>query len=275
MSDPAGVARRPVLRRVGARVVAGEDAVAVEEPLEIRIGDRPIAVTMRTPGCDEELAAGFCLTEAIVQGADDLVGIEPCTVAEYGNVAVVELSESAAPRHAARVERARRELYVSSSCGLCGKESIDRVAQEVSALPAGFFVSPNVLASLPTRMRRAQEGFAATGGLHAAALFDADGDLRVLREDVGRHNAVDKVIGHEVLLGRLPIGDGILLVSGRASFEIVQKAAMGGVPVVCAVSAPSSLAVDLATRLCVTLVAFLRGDRMNVYTDGPGRVFGA
>ncbi len=271
MSDPSGVTRYRVIRRDGDRTRADEDRVAVEEPLELRIGDTPLAVTMRTPGHDDELAAGFCLTEGVVSGADDVVALRPCDLAEYGNVVEVELSEVAARRHAADIERARRALYVSSSCGLCGKQSIDRLEQATRPLGPGPEVAAATLARLPAVMREAQDVFAQTGGLHAAAIFEVDGRLRVLREDVGRHNAVDKVIGHELLLGRTPIESGVLLVSGRASFEIVQKAAMAGVAVLCAVSAPSSLAVDLAVRLDLTLVAFLRDARMNVYNDA-GRI---
>ncbi len=267
MRAPSGIARRNVVRRDGERIEASEDRVAVEEPLEIRIGDSPLAVTMRTPGHDEELAAGFCLTEGIVSGADDLAGLRPCELADYGNVIEVELSERAAGARAAEIERARRELYVSSSCGLCGKQSIDRLEQAVDPVAPGPTVHAATIATLPARMREAQDVFAQTGGLHAAAIFEADGALRVLREDVGRHNAVDKVIGHEVLLGRVPVSSGLLLVSGRVSFEIVQKAAMAGLPVLCAVSAPSSLAIDLAERLELTLVGFVRDRRMNVYND--------
>lgn len=265
MGESSGSTRRPVVRRERGGEETGEDQVAVEEPLELRIGEAPLAVTMRTPGHDEELAAGFCLTEGIVSASDDIAAIRPCDLAEYGNVVEIELSKVAAVEHARQVERARREFYVSSSCGLCGKQSIDRLEQSVDPLPPGAVVASATLARLPAAMQGAQDVFAQTGGLHAAAIFGCDGALRVLREDVGRHNAVDKVVGHEVLLGRTPVSDGVLLVSGRASFEIVQKAAMAGIPVVSAISAPSSLAIDLASRLGLTLVGFLRGERMNVY----------
>lgn len=271
MSDSSGVARRSVVRRSGERVEAGEDRLAVEEPLELRVGGTALAVTMRTPGHDEELAAGFCLTEGIVDSADDLAHIRPCEEAEYGNVVEIELAPAAASSHEQQIARARRELYVSSSCGLCGKQSIDRLEQAVDPLPEGLHVPAEIVRVLPERMRAVQPVFAATGGLHASALFSEDGELRVLREDVGRHNAVDKVIGHEVMLGRVPLHDGVLLVSGRVSFEIVQKAAMAGLAVVCAVSAPSSLAVDLAERVGMTLVGFVREGRMNVYA-GPQRI---
>ena len=168
--------------------------------------------------------------------------------------------------------RAKREMFLSSSCGLCGKESIDRIRQHLPELAEGLVVSPSLLEKLPEQMLAQQGAFAATGGLHAAALFSPTGALRVLREDVGRHNAVDKVLGHELLLGRLPLDDGILLVSGRLSFEIVQKAGRAGVPLLCAISAPSSLAIDLAAEIGMTLVGFLRAGRMNVYTDAFGRL---
>lgn len=265
------IVRRSVLRREGGRTERTWDRVAVEEPLEIRVGDVPLAVTMRTPGHDLDLAAGFCLTEAVVASPDDLVRLESCSMADYGNIVEVELSESAAQDHRESLERARRQPYVSSSCGLCGKQSIDRIHQAAARPGDGPTVDAGLIAILPERMRAAQDVFTETGGLHAAALFGPDGGLRVLREDVGRHNAVDKVIGHELLLGRVPASDGILLVSGRSSFEIVQKTALAGIPVLCAVSAPSSLAIDLAERLGLTLVGFLRDGRMNVYHD-PGRV---
>jgi FdhD protein len=260
------VARRVVRHERGAREVC-EDRVVVEEPLEIRLDGEPLAVTMRTPGHDEELAAGFCLTEGIVRQADDLESVVPCSVADYGNVVDVVLTEAARTQRAAAVGRARRELYLSSSCGLCGKQSIDRIEQRISPLPAGPVVSRQLLASLPERMRGAQDAFAETGGLHAAAIFSPAGELIVLREDVGRHNAVDKTIGRELLLGRAPLQGVVLLVSGRASFEILQKAAIAGIALVCAVSAPSSLAIDLALRLGMTLVGFLRPGRLNVYGD--------
>jgi FdhD protein len=266
-------ARRAVVRHEGVRRDQGEDAVVVEEPLEIRIGDEPLAITMRTPGDDLELAAGFCLTEGVVAEPDELEAVEPCAEAEHGNVVRVRLSGRAGARRAERIERARRETYLSSSCGLCGKQSIDRIEQELAPPQGRFRVEAEVLAGLPQAMSARQATFAATGGLHAAALFTIDGDLVVLREDVGRHNAVDKVIGHRVLLGGIPFDPGVLLVSGRVSFEIVQKAVAAGIAVVCAVSAPTTLAIDLARRVDLTLVGFLRPGRMNVYHD-RGRVEG-
>lgn len=255
------------------------DRLAVEEPLEIRIGAQPLAVTMRTPGHDRELAAGFCLTEGIVRDVDDIESVEPCREPDAENVVIVTLTDDALAARRDRIAAAGRELYLSSSCGVCGKQSLDRIEQVVT--PFGgqlgdqfgerrserFTVSPAVLSALPARMRAAQDTFDATGGLHAAGLFTPAGELRLLREDVGRHNAVDKVIGAALLSGQTPIGPAVLLVSGRASFEIMQKAAMADVAFVAAVSAPSSLAVDFAKRFDMTLVGFLRDRRMNVYHD--------
>lgn len=264
---------RAVLRCDGDERSRAEDLVVVEEPLEIRIGDEPLAVTMRTPGDDLELAAGFCWTEGIVADPDELESVEACAEAEHENVVRVTLGKAAVLARRDAIERSRRELYLTSSCGLCGVQSIDRVERNVRPPDGRFRVSAGVLAALPVRMQEGQGAFAATGGLHAAALFTVDGALVVLREDVGRHNAVDKVIGHQLLLGTLPFDPGILLVSGRASFEVIQKAAAGGIALVCAVSAPSSLAIDLARRLDLTLVGFLRPGRMNVYHD-RGRIAG-
>jgi FdhD protein len=271
VSEKSLSANRPITRwNAGAADVA-QDAVAVEEPLEIRIGDEPIAVTMRTPGHDRDLTAGFCLTEGIITQADELESVEPCGEAKHGNVMAVTLTPAAMRRRREAVTRARREMFLSSSCGLCGKQSIDRIEQCVTPIASDVQIDPRVLLTLPQRMREAQPTFDQTGGLHAAAWFEATGKLRLLREDVGRHNAVDKVIGAALLANMLPLSAGVLLVSGRASFEIVQKAALAGVAVLAAVSAPSSLAVDFAVRLNMTLVGFLRGERMNVYHDA-GRI---
>jgi formate dehydrogenase accessory protein FdhD len=259
-------ARRRVLR-VSVPAGAGPDVppdpradlLAVEEPLEIRVGGRPLSVTMRTPGDDVDLAAGFLAAEGVIGSAADLSEIKLCD----GNVADVTL----APGVSGPGERMRRQFVTTSACGVCGKESIDairvRARYDVSADPVR--IAPATLAGLPGRLRVAQRVFASTGGLHAAGLFRADGQLLVLREDVGRHNAVDKVIGWAVRGGRLPLTGSVLLVSGRASFELTQKALMAGVPVLAAVSAPSSLAAELATDSGMTLVCFLRGPSMNVY----------
>ncbi|MEX0777110.1 MAG: formate dehydrogenase accessory sulfurtransferase FdhD [Phycisphaeraceae bacterium] len=248
-----------------------DDSVAVEEPLEIRLGDISLAVTMRTPGHDEELAAGFCLTEGIVSRAEEITGISPCPAAGFGNVAVVTLTEEGAARRSNQVQRSQRELYLSSSCGLCGKQSIDRIVQQVPPIRGRFTLARDTLAAMPQTLRQAQTTFDATGGLHGAGLFTPQGKLLVVREDIGRHNAVDKVIGWALLRDMIPLDQAVLLVSGRASFEIMQKAAMAGLAVVAAVSAPSSLAVDFAARTGMTLIGFLREGRMNVY-HGEGRV---
>ena len=246
------------------------DMLAVEEPLEIRVDDEPLMVTMRTPGDDIDLAAGFLFTEGLLAGLDEVHEIRLCDQ----NVAAVTVKpgrvlgyQQASPPGAAR------KFLMTSACGVCGKDSIEairvRSAFDVAADPVR--VSPAVLAALPDRLRRAQRVFSRTGGLHAAGLFTPDGTLLTLREDVGRHNAVDKVAGWALRTGRLPLAGHILLVSGRASFELAQKAIMIGVPVLAAVSAPSSLAVSLAEDGGLTLVGFLRGSTMNVYA-GAQRV---
>jgi FdhD protein len=248
---------------------ARADLLAVEEPLEIRIGGQPLTVTMRTPGDDLDLAAGFLFTEGLLSPAVDLRQIRMCDE----NVADATLERADLPP-AAEVERARdarraqRNFLTTSACGVCGKESIDaiRVRSRFDLTADTVQVRPDVLAALPDRLREAQRVFASTGGLHAAGLFGADGTLAVLREDVGRHNAVDKVIGWALRARRLPLSGHILMVSGRASFELVQKAAVAGIPVLAAVSAPSSLAADLAEETGMTLVGFLRGTSMNAYT---------
>jgi FdhD protein len=260
--------RRRVLRISLPRSAADRaDLLAVEEPLEIRIGGSPLTVTMRTPGDDIDLTAGFLFGEGLLSRAVDLRQIRMCDE----NVADVTLEPAARPGDVARAtdaRRAQRNFLTTSACGVCGKESIEsirvRSRYDITADPVQ--VSPEVLASLPDRLRDAQRVFASTGGLHAAGLFSADGTLLVLREDVGRHNAVDKVIGWTLREGRLPLAGHILLVSGRASFELVQKASVAGIPVLAAVSAPSSLAADLAADAGMTLVGFLRGTSMNAYT---------
>lgn len=249
------------------------DALATEEPLEIRAQGpaqdaQRVAVTMRTPGGDFELAAGFLFTEGLVT-ADDVRRVAYCDdlddEEQRYNVVTVTLTR---PFDA---ERLSRNFYATSSCGVCGKASLDDIAVRCDVVPQGFTVDADVLVSLPERLRTAQRVFERTGGLHAAGLFDRDGSVRSVREDVGRHNAVDKVIGEQLLAGRVPLANTVLQVSGRASFEIVQKAAVAGIPVVSAVSAPSSLAVDAGERLGVTVVGFVRDGRCNVYTH-PDRV---
>ena len=262
---------RPVTRYEGACFTPSDDRLAVEEPLEIRIGDQPLSITMRTPGHDLDLAAGFCFNEGLIRHPDDLEDVVPCGEATFGNIVMVRLSDAAMAARATKIQSARREIYMSRSCGLCGKQTLDRIEQEIPPIRGDFEISRNVLDELPGKMRKAQATFEQTGGLHAAAIFTPDGTLRVVREDVGRHNAVDKVVGWAVLGHQTPIDPGVLLVSGRSSFEIMQKAAMGGIAFVAAVSAPSSLAVDFAARMNMTLVGFLRPGRMNVYHDG-GRI---
>jgi FdhD protein len=266
--DPAIVATEMLRYQPGARPGLQCDKLAREEPLEIRIGGQSVAVTMRTPGHDEELAAGFLLTEGLIHRREDLVTIAHCPVAAAPeNTLNVFLALSLK----VDMTRLTRHVFASSSCGLCGKASIESVHQHFPPLKSRLRITARILASLPERMRRAQATFDQTGGLHAAAIFDAKGKLIVLREDVGRHNAVDKVLGYGFIEGKLPFDSHALLVSGRASFEILQKALAARVPIVCAVSAPSSLAVDFARESGQTLVGFLRGKAMNVYC-GPERI---
>jgi FdhD protein len=255
MSDAAIVLHAPVLRDDGV-----EDRVAVEEPLEIRVRGRPLAVTMRTPGHDEELAVGFLHGEGLLAGP--VLGAGP-TPALDNNIVDVDV--------ALRDDARERRFYTTSSCGVCGKGALEEVAVHSEPLdPAGGPVVPRaLLAALPDRLR--QPGFAVTGGLHATGLFDAAGELLGVREDVGRHNAMDKVIGRALLDGALPLGDRILVVSGRLSFELVQKAAVAGCPILVGVGAPSSLAVALAGDRGMTLAGFARGGHVNVYT-GAARV---
>lgn len=253
-----------------------KDRVAVEEPLEIRVEVRtgptprtlPVSVTMRTPGDDFELAAGFLFTEGVVSGREEIAELSYCRDGEPQeyNVIVARLR----PGATLDPVRLQRNFLATSSCGVCGKASLEAVElRGCSPLPeAGLRVSGPVLSALPGSLAERQAVFRETGGLHAAGLFSADGSLRTLREDVGRHNAVDKVVGRELLEGRLPLDDAVLLVSGRASFEIVQKALVAGIPVVAAVGAPSSLAVELARRFGMTLVGFLREEGFNVYAGG-------
>ena len=236
------------------------DRVAVEEPLEIRIDGKPVAVTMRTPGHDDELALGFCITE----------GLAPVEARAPADLAA-NVVEVHAP--GADLERVSRSFYTSSSCGVCGKGALEAVAVEAPRVESDLRVGPNVVAGLPDALRAAQPAFDATGGLHATGLFTSTGELLCLREDVGRHNAMDKVIGWAWREGRLPLADAILCVSGRLSFELVQKAAVAGCPILVAVGAPSSLAVELAADRGITLCGFVRGAEMNVYT-APERVAG-
>jgi FdhD protein len=261
-------ARRRVLRLGASDPVERPDTLVVEEPLEIRVGGKALVVTMRTPGDDMDLAAGFLVSEGVISSAEHLREIRYCAGAVAGdlntyNVLDVDLADGVPPPDPSL----ERSFYTTSSCGLCGKASLDavRTAARWSVADDPVIVSPALLSSLPDRLREAQRVFEKTGGLHAAGLFDATGELLCLREDVGRHNAVDKVIGWALREGRLPLRGVVLLVSGRASFELTQKAWMAGIPALAAVSAPSSLAVDLAAEAGMTLVGFLRGQTMNVY----------
>ena len=252
--------RRPVLRLDGGAATRRPDTLAVEEPLEIRVGGTPVTVTMRTPGHDFDLAAGFLATE----GVGRVRTMTHCA----DNVVDVALHDGAT-----LPTTAERSFYMTSACGVCGKASADavRLASPYDVAADEVRVSSATLAALPERLRAAQRAFDRTGGLHAAGLFDAGGTLCCVREDVGRHNAVDKVVGWAAQEGRLPLAASVLLVSGRASFELAQKAVMAGIPVLAAVSAPSSLAVELAEESGLTLVGFLRGPSMNVYA-GAHRV---
>jgi FdhD protein len=230
------------------------DSVAVEEPLEIRLNGAPVAVTMRTPGHDEELALGFLLSE----------GLRPRRAAAAEDLAANTIEVEADDFDPARLER---HFYTSSSCGVCGKGALEAVAVEAPRVGSDFRAPASLLAELPERLREQQAAFAETGGLHATGLFDSAGELICLREDVGRHNAMDKVIGWAFGVGRLPLDHAILGVSGRLSFELVQKAAVAGCPIVVAVGAPSSLAVELGRDRGITLCGFVRAGRVNVYTE--------
>lgn len=261
--------RRRVLRIRGGTVAHRADTLVAEEPLEIRLNGRPLAVTMRTPGDDFALAVGFLVSEGVVAAAQEVANVVYCAGATADGVNTYNVVDVTLARGVPVPDTGlERNVYTSSSCGLCGKASLDAVRTTTRLPIAGDALprlTPELLAALPDRLRDGQAVFERTGGLHAAALFDADGELLDLREDVGRHNAVDKLVGRALRDGRLPLADRILMVSGRASFELAQKAVMAGIPVLAAVSAPSSLAVDLARESGLTLVGFLRGDSMNVY----------
>jgi FdhD protein len=275
MPDLTGEAVPPIRHVTSRRIVAvrGEslevrdDRVVGEAPLEIRAaGPRQepvaVAVTMRTPGNEAELAVGFLRTEGLLEGQEVLgtSGGDPATLSQPDDTIVVRLSR---PFDDSKV--AERHFVATASCGICGKASIDEVALRTEPLHDGPVVSRSVILALPDLLRAAQRAFDETGGLHAAGLFSPRGELLALREDVGRHNAIDKLVGSQVLAGAMPLHERLLMVSGRVSFEIVQKAAVAGIPIVCAVSAPSDLAIETAERLGVTLVGFLRGDGFNVY----------
>jgi FdhD protein len=258
-----------ILRWDGEALHEHPDEVAKEEPLEIRVRGRAVSVTMRTPDHDDELALGFLFTEGIIRSRADVLRVEPCSRNEDGNLLNVLL----APEVPVDFERLTRHVFASSSCGLCGKATIDAIQSQFPPVTSDLVIKASTLARLPETMRAAQPTFERTGGIHAAALFDAAGELLVLREDVGRHNAVDKVIGHCLRTGPFPLDHHVLLVSGRSSFEIMQKTLAARVPVVAAVSAPSSLAVDFARESGQTLIGFLRDRRMNVYSQSQRVTF--
>jgi FdhD protein len=252
----------------GAREHDQIDRVAVEAPLEVRIGSRPATVLMRTPGDDEELVRGFLFSEGVIAGAEEIVSMgrpPDLAGAQKGNVITVQLAGRRKPLGI------DRNFYSSSSCGVCGKKTIASLEVKGAVSASRWTVERQVLATLPDRLRAAQPTFAETGGVHASGLFTPSGELVEVREDVGRHNALDKLIGWALTAGRVPLSDYLLLVSGRVSYEIVQKAVSASLPLIAAVGAPSSLAVELAERFNLTLVGFLRPNTMNVYAN-PARV---
>ena len=277
-TDPVAAGEARVSAPISVSATARADLLAAEEPLGIRVDGTALTMTMRTPGDDVELAAGFLVGEAIVRGRDDIAAMKVCdgttcghldhTADEIGNIVDIALAPGAEVTLSAR-----RNFLTTSACGVCGKTSID----DICVLPRtplsadGRVFAPAMLTALPGRLREAQRVFSATGGLHAAGLFTAAGELLAVREDVGRHNAVDKIVGWAVLQDKLPLNGCVLLVSGRASFELVQKTILAGIPLLAAVSAPSSLAAELAQEAGLTLIGFLRGQSMNVYT-GAERV---
>jgi FdhD protein len=267
--------RRKVIRIRDGHVSTRPDTLVAEEPLEIRLNGKPLAITMRTPGDDFALAAGFLVSEGVLGAAADLQNIVYCAGAtQDGSNTYNVVDVRTAPGVELPDISLERNVYTTSSCGLCGKASLDAVrttARFPIADTPPVRLEPELLASLPDRLRDRQRVFDRTGGLHAAALFDEEGTLLDIREDVGRHNAVDKLVGRALQSGDLPLSRSVLMVSGRASFELAQKAVMAGIPVLAAVSAPSSLAVDLAAETGLTLIGFLRGTSMNVYA-GEHRV---
>jgi FdhD protein len=267
-------ARRRVRHVTTNDTVARPETLVVEEPLEIRVNGTPLTVTMRTPGSDVELAQGFLLTEGIISRRDDIVSVRYCRGTESdGTNSYNVLDVTLGPDVPVPDVDPTRNFYTTSSCGVCGKASLEAVRLISKHCPGDdpSTIGAETLSALPDKLRDGQKVFAATGGLHGAALFESDGTALVIREDIGRHNAVDKVIGWALERRRIPLSGTVLLVSGRASFELTQKAVMAGIPVLAAVSAPSSLAVDLASQSGLTLVAFLRGHSMNIY-NRPDRI---
>jgi FdhD protein len=256
-----------VLRIDGGGATSASDAVAVEAPLEVRLNGEPFAVIMRTPGADRDLAAGFLFSEGVIGDRADVVSIAVDADAASVDVTLASSRAAALPE----ILRTRRQVTMSSSCGMCGRVSADSLERDVAVATAAWTVPATIVSALPSTLRESQRAFAETGGLHAAGLFDRDGRLERSAEDVGRHNALDKLIGRAWLDGDLPLSDALLCVSGRLSFELVQKALLAGAPLLAAVSAPSSMAVDLATHGGMTLVGFVRGERFNIYAH-PERV---
>ncbi|GJF08951.1 sulfurtransferase FdhD [Mycolicibacterium cyprinidarum] len=275
-------ARRRVRHVTAGDAVARPETLVVEEPLEIRVNGTPLTVTMRTPGSDVELAQGFLLTEGMISRREDILSVRYCRGATtpddgsgFSQNSYNVLDVTLGPDVPTPDVDPTRNFYTTSSCGVCGKASLEAVRLISKYCPGDdpSTISAQTLSALPDKLRDGQKVFAATGGLHGAALFTSDGTALVVREDIGRHNAVDKVVGWALEQHRIPLSGTVLLVSGRASFELTQKAVMAGIPVLAAVSAPSSLAVDLASQSGLTLVAFLRSDSMNIYTR-PDRVTG-
>jgi FdhD protein len=260
--------------RNGVRQV-GTDQAATEEPLEVRLHGRPFAVIMRTPGADRELAAGFLLAERVLVTPDDLGTIEYCTdpSAEHPENIINATIATGSAETLERLLADRRQVTTNSSCGLCGRLTIESLRTDAPPVTSTWTIDAATLVAVPNRLRSAQKVFEETGGLHAAGLFTSDGRLEAMAEDVGRHNAVDKVVGRMLMQDRLPLSNYLLFVSGRTSYEIVQKAFLAGIPIVAAVSAPSSLAIDLAQECGLTLVGFLRGQDFNVYAH-PERIVG-
>ncbi|MSO82226.1 MAG: formate dehydrogenase accessory sulfurtransferase FdhD [Acidobacteria bacterium] len=267
MASTNDVVQVDVLRADAQRTTPGIDRVAAEAPLEVRLHGEPFSVIMRTPGTDHDLALGFLFTEGVVCGAGDVARVEDGDAPNIVNVTLTPARAALLPELLGQ----RRQVTMNSSCGMCGRRNLESLDVEGPPLAARWTVTAETILRLPDRLRDAQSAFAETGGLHAAGLFDTSGRLELSAEDVGRHNAVDKLLGRLLLAGRLPLEDLLLLVSGRSSFEIVQKAFLGGLPLIAAVSAPSSLAIELAQRAGITLLGFVRGDRFNLYTH-PGRV---
>jgi FdhD protein len=258
----------PVDRVENGASTAVQDLLAVEEPLEIRLNEQPVSITMRTPGNDFELAAGFLFTEGIIPGPDAIECIRFTDSHQHSRSTGNSLSVDLKSGVEIDFDRLERHFYTSSSCGVCGKASLEALAAQGCPMLSrnGPRVPGALIPELPQRLRQSQAVFDRTGGLHAAAMFDLSGQLQLLREDVGRHNALDKLIGAEMLAGRTPLSNRIVLVSGRASFELMQKALMAGIPVLAAVGAPSSLAVEVAQRYNMTLLGFVRDGRFNIYS---------